>query len=638
MRVALLEVSHWHTPLYLGALESAGVQVVAVSDGEQAKGRDIAARFGCRSYDSYEELLQQEAIDFAFAFGRHAEMPRIAELLIERRIPFALEKPCGVKAAQVTRLRQLAESAGVYVAVPFIFRISDFLSAIEEMEGHIPSDFNHLQFRFIVGPPSRYLAGAPWMLDPAIAGGGPTINVGTHFFDLFRFLTGKEVSTVSAVMSSRTHCGAIEDYSVVTLQTDDGVIGVVESGYSFPSTPDEQREFSFTLGSSGHYAYSGRDAVHFRNRFDLATGTRTRPVRLETDVYYPEFVRRVLDECRAGGSPVAGLRDAEATMEIVEAAYASARQGGAPQTITRMRRDKRNSGDLAAGYSSGGVIPALAAYTVNTYPYTLRYGLRDCVARLADLGFRSFEPMLVPGHFWPSDEAAGERQKIGSLLASRDLRIVTLNQPNLDINLSSSVPEMREHSCAMMIAAMQLAGEWGAMGIVINPGKANPVLASPRDHLADWFRRSLDALVSEAERCNVQLIVKNHPLSYLYRVADLVSFFDGYGWERIGIGYDFANGCFGREDPIEALQLLKSRIKLIYAADTGLDEFRHDTVGAGAVRFSDIAGALRAFGYRGDTVLEILSDDPDRALATSIAQLETHAWPRRDASQMTSET
>jgi hypothetical protein len=61
---------------------------------------------------------------------------------------------------------------------------------------------------------------------------------------------------------------------------------------------------------------------------------------------------------------------------------------------------------------------------------------------------------------------------------------------------------------------------------------------------------------------------------------------------------------------------LNSRIKLIYAADSGLDEFRHDPVGAGAVRFNDIAAALRAFGYRGDTVLEILTDEPDRALAS----------------------
>jgi predicted dehydrogenase len=334
MKIALLEASHWHTPLYLDALEAPGIDVVAISDGENAQGRDVAARFGCPCYASYEELLERETIDFAFAFGRHAEMPRIGELLVERRIPFALEKPCGISAAQVTRLRRLAEAAGVYVAVPFIFRISDFIRTIADAEGQIPSDFNHLQFRFIVGPPERYIAaGASWMLDPAIAGGGSTINVATHFFDLFRVLTGEGVATVTAVMSSRTHGKGIEDYSVVTLQGGDGTVGVIETGYSFPSTPDEQREFSFTFGSRRNYAYSGQDSFHVRDRSALAGGTKTRSVRLDTDVYYPIFVQRVLEECRTGRPPLAGLRDAEEMMKIMDAAYASARLGGAPQKI-----------------------------------------------------------------------------------------------------------------------------------------------------------------------------------------------------------------------------------------------------------------------------------------------------------------
>ncbi|HEV8260325.1 MAG TPA: Gfo/Idh/MocA family oxidoreductase [Burkholderiales bacterium] len=338
MKIALIEASHWHIPLYLPPLEAADIEVVAISDKENSKGKEIAARFNCRLYDSYEQLLDREQVDFVFAFGRHAEMPRIGEALVRRKIPFALEKPCGIRADDVTRLRQQAEAAGLYVAVPFIFRISDLFAAVKDIEGQIPTDFNHLQFRFIVGQPSRYVAaGAPWMLDPAIAGGGSTINVATHFLDLFRFFTGKEVATVSALMHSRTHGGAIEDYSVVTLATQDGVIGVIESGYSFPSTPDEQREFSFTLGSSRNYFRSGADRIEYRDRSDLPAGTRSRSIRLNTDVYYPIFVKQVLAEYRAGKAPVAGLRDAEAVMRIMDAAYASARQGGAPQKIPAAR-------------------------------------------------------------------------------------------------------------------------------------------------------------------------------------------------------------------------------------------------------------------------------------------------------------
>ena len=58
-----------------------------------------------------------------------------------------------------------------------------------------------MSFRFIVGAPDRYeAAGAGWALDPAFSGGGSTINVATHFIDLFRLLTGKEVARISAIM------------------------------------------------------------------------------------------------------------------------------------------------------------------------------------------------------------------------------------------------------------------------------------------------------------------------------------------------------------------------------------------------------------------------------------------------------
>ena len=334
MKVALLEASHWHVPLYLDPLEAPGIEVVAVSDAEHVKGQAIAARFGSRLYSSSFDLLEREEVDFAFAFGRHSDMPAIAEALIARKIPFALEKPCGVNMSQVTRLRRLAEEADVYCAIPFIFRDSDLLAALKDAEGRIPSDFNYMSFRFIVGPPQRYeAAGAGWALDPAFAGGGSTINVATHFIDFFRLLTGKEVARVSATMHARTYRGAVEDYSLVTMQTADGVVGLVETGYSFPSTADEQREFSFTLSSDRMYAKSGPDRIEIRDRQNLAAGTRSLRLRLETDVYYPIFVKRVLAECRTGAKPLASLRDAEAMMQIMDAAYASARQDGAPQAL-----------------------------------------------------------------------------------------------------------------------------------------------------------------------------------------------------------------------------------------------------------------------------------------------------------------
>jgi predicted dehydrogenase len=335
MKVALLEASHWHVPLYLDALERSGVEVVGVSDRENSKGTQIAARFGCPVYESYRELLDRTSVDFAFAFGRHIEMPQIGKALIDRKIPFAIEKPCGTSAASVAELRASADAANLYVAVPFILRVGDLVRALREVEGALPTRIHHASFRFVVGPPSRYeQRGAAWMLDPSQSGGGCTINVATHFVDLFRLVTGQEIKTVSATMNSRDPASAIEDFSVMVMTAADGTIGVIETGYTFPSDKVEQREFSFALSSDASYYRSGRDAVLVTRRVarDDARAA-TIPVGLDTDPYYGVFVERVLAEAKSGGHPVAGLREAEEVMRALDAAYASARVGGAVQTL-----------------------------------------------------------------------------------------------------------------------------------------------------------------------------------------------------------------------------------------------------------------------------------------------------------------
>jgi len=268
-----------------------------------------------------------------------------------------------------------------------------------------------------------------------------------------------------------------------------------------------------------------------------------------------------------------------------------------------------------------------AAYTVNTYSYTTRYSALACIEHLSDLGFRAFELMLTPGHFWPSLATAAERRAMGSLLAERGLRIETINQPNLDINLAALSPECRDYSCAVVGSAMELAAEWGAQGVVVNPGKSNPVFSPGNDVLADRFRSSLDILVPRAGKLGVQLIVKNHPLSWLYKGEDLVAFFGDYGWDNVSLGYDVANAVYGRESVIDTLPRLAGHLSALYAADTPLDEFRHDPTGSGAVPFASIAEALTAVGYCGPTILEIVSPDPDSALLHTVTWLDQAFWP-----------
>ena len=55
--------------------------------------------------------------------------------LIGERIPFAMEKPCAVTAADAHDIAARAAQAGVFAAVPFVIRYSPFVDTIRESGG-----------------------------------------------------------------------------------------------------------------------------------------------------------------------------------------------------------------------------------------------------------------------------------------------------------------------------------------------------------------------------------------------------------------------------------------------------------------------------------------------------------------------
>lgn len=332
IRVALLECSHWHVPLYLDALARPGIEVVAVSDRLDAPRERVAGRFGARGYADYRSLLEREAPDFVFAFGRHDEMPAIADALIARRLPFAIEKPAGTRADDAARLRRAA--AGLFVAVPLVQRLSDLASAIRAAEGPFPVDARHMAFRFVPGSLARYeAADCGWMLDPRVSGGGCAINLAVHFVDLFLVATGSGAVTVTAQMCHRQHGAPVEDYAAIMLCAEGGAVAVIETGYTFPAGAGTAREFSFAVSTAGHYLYTAGETVRLRSRAEPDRDDDLAQVRLDSDILYPLFVERTLADWREGRAPVADLGALERAMRVVDAAYVSARQEGAPQRV-----------------------------------------------------------------------------------------------------------------------------------------------------------------------------------------------------------------------------------------------------------------------------------------------------------------
>jgi predicted dehydrogenase len=325
VRLAIIGVSHWHAPLfYRPAAGLPGVEIVAVSDDDATVVARAAGELGARLFLDYRELLEFAQPDFVFAFGRHCDLPAIGQALIDQRIPFVIEKPAGLNAADVKGLAEQARAVGLHAGTGFNYRGSELLERLLELTADDPA--THASFRYISGPPQRYhQLGCSWMLDPALSGGGSTINLASHFVDLFRLLTQSPPSEVSALMGNHAWRLPIEDYSAVTMRSGQAT-GVVETGYSFPGELG-RFDYRFSLRTSRHYVIA-----HDDDRLEIirADDQRSTVVEIPTSNFrwYPNFVARTLERFAEGLPPLAPLDDLVVAMQVIDAAYRSDRAGG----------------------------------------------------------------------------------------------------------------------------------------------------------------------------------------------------------------------------------------------------------------------------------------------------------------------
>lgn len=254
-------------------------------------------------------------------------MTPVAHFLIDRAIPFAIEKPCGLNARDVAQLRDAAAAKHLFVAVPFVQRLGAIGAELIGSEALPPHGYQHLSFRFIGGPIARYeRSGCEWMLDGDLAGGGALTNLGIHFVDLVAAITQSDVAEVSARTSRFRSDITVEEYAVLTLQLRSGAVACLESGYLWPPAPGQTREFSFAVSHSNGYVRGTQDVLEVVNR--RGAQPRRLTSNLDPDLLYSVFATDTLHAYRSGRNPIAGLGEAAAAMSVVSAAYESARSGG----------------------------------------------------------------------------------------------------------------------------------------------------------------------------------------------------------------------------------------------------------------------------------------------------------------------
>ncbi|MGQ9730094.1 MAG: Gfo/Idh/MocA family protein [Candidatus Zipacnadales bacterium] len=317
MRVGIIGVGHWHaTQMYIPALQKHGVDIVAISDPDEAALQ--RAELDCPRFLNYQELLVSAKPDFVFAMAPHCDMTTVAADLVAAGQPFAMEKPMGIDWRALKVVADQASERSTFVAVALVTRYLALIERLADLRDHEElGQPVHYYSRLFAGSPHRYQEWhVDWMLDPRRAGAGPLLNFGPHVIDIFLYLCQEPITSISAVATHRLFGEAVEDLASLTFQSENGALGVVEVSYTHPDA--YERYFSLTTSTLHVGGNIEGDVIRYRN----GELEHVEP-KVTTAEAYELFTTDTLARFAAGEPPKASIHDMWPTLRVLNAAQRS---------------------------------------------------------------------------------------------------------------------------------------------------------------------------------------------------------------------------------------------------------------------------------------------------------------------------
>ncbi|OIS91627.1 Gfo/Idh/MocA family protein [Brucella cytisi] len=317
MRLSFLGVSHWHSTMHAEAALAAGATVQTAWDPDAAAAAAFADRFSCTMSSSLENAL--EGADFAVVMGRPSEIADRGLAVTEAGVPLLIEKPIGISAAASDLLIASAERNKAFVAVALPHGLGMMAAVRNLAKAERLGTISHSHFRLINGPPQRYVNdGVPWVLDRGVGGGGALRNLGIHGVSAFLTLAGAQpVEIVSISFGRPLHETEVEDYAVVVLRAPDGMIGIVEAGYTFPSM--SRGLFEWRVSAKNASLIDAGDRLTVTTLDDGSE--QILPITLPAH-RYNDVLADTLKRFSHDLPPATSLADCRRAMEIIDHCYA----------------------------------------------------------------------------------------------------------------------------------------------------------------------------------------------------------------------------------------------------------------------------------------------------------------------------
>jgi len=315
-------------------------RLVAVADTVVERARDVASDFGVDALE-VDALVARADIDVVCVCvpsGLHAD---VGARVAAAGKHVVAEKPIEVTLAAADRLINACEANGVKLSVISQHRWDPGVRALKHL-----ADSGQLG-RLVLGDAivkwyrtQQYYESGNWRGTLKLDGGGALMNQGVHYVDLLQWVMGPVERVFARMRTSAHEHIEVEDIGVAVLTFASGAVGVLECSTAVYPGLSERLEVTGTGGTAIVEAgelklrelkeekgetspYGGKATA---SRQDPAHAAASNP----EDISYAghrEQLRDLLDAIDTGRKPAIDGAEARKPLEIILAAYESARGG-----------------------------------------------------------------------------------------------------------------------------------------------------------------------------------------------------------------------------------------------------------------------------------------------------------------------
>lgn len=292
-----------------------GVNVAAFTATNQQKADAAAQRFeGARGFDSIQPMLDDRKLDAVYVCVPPFAHGEIESALLERSIPFLVEKPLGVDEKLPSAILKGIEEKQLITSVGYHFRYMDGTDRAREL-------LRERTALMALGYWMGSMPGVSWWRKME-GSGGQFVEQTTHIVDLLRYTMGEVTEVYAAYgdryMSSVEEGVTVPDVGTVTLKLAGGAVATISNTCAIPAGDQAGLHIYTNKGvlELGHGGLIDKEAgrkTEYANRTD--------PYELENEAFLHAV--RTGDASRIRSS----YADAVRTHQVTIAANLSARTG-----------------------------------------------------------------------------------------------------------------------------------------------------------------------------------------------------------------------------------------------------------------------------------------------------------------------